>query len=61
MRDLGAIYKRELKSYLCSMVGCVMMAVILAFVGFATTYVNVRMGHPQFEVSLALATVNLFS
>ena len=56
---MGAIYKRELKSYLCSMTGCVMIAVILALVGFFTTYANIGMGEARFEISLILA-VNFY-
>ncbi len=41
------------------MVGCVMMAVILALIGFFTTYANVSMGHPKFEIALIMA-VNLY-
>ncbi len=51
---MGAVYKRELKSYLCGMMGAVMAAVILAFTGFFVTVVNVSNGVANFEYSLIM-------
>ncbi len=52
-----AIYKKEVKSYLYSMIGCVMIAVLLAFVGFFTMIINIAMGDPHFELSLGFLVV----
>lgn len=52
-----AIYKKEVRSYLYSMIGCVMIAVILAFVGFFTTQVNISGKYPAFEYPLAFTVV----
>ncbi len=50
-----AIYKRELRSYLCGMIGCVLVAIILAFLGFFVTVMNISGQQPHFEYSLITA------
>lgn len=50
-----AIYKKELRSYLCSMTGCVMIALTLAFIAFFATIINIYDGTPNFEYSLIWA------
>ena len=52
-----AIYKKEVRSYLYSMIGCVMIAVILAFIGFFTTQINLASAYPAFEYSLGFMVV----
>ena len=52
-----AIYKKEVRSYLYSMIGCVMIAVILAFIGFFTTQINLATAYPAFEYSLGFMVV----
>lgn len=47
-----AIYKKEVRSALCGMIGCVMIAVMLALLGFFTSVENIANGGPRFEVSL---------
>lgn len=52
-----AIYKKEVRSYLYSMIGCVMIAVTLAFIGFFTTQINFRGAYPAFEYSLGFMII----
>ena len=52
-----AIYKKEVRSYLYSMIGCVMIAITLAFIGFFTTQINIRTGYPAFEYSLGFMII----
>ena len=52
---MGAIYKREVKSYFSSMLGCVMIALTLAFIGFFVVILNVRGLRPNFEYSLVFS------
>ncbi len=54
---MKAIYKREVRSYLFSMIGCLMMAVILAFVGFFTRLINLSSSYPSFEYTLGFLVV----
>ena len=48
-----AIYKRELKSYFQSMVGCVFVAVLVAFTGIYFMAYNMTMGYPYFSYTLS--------
>ncbi len=43
-----AIYKRELKSYFQSMVGCVFVAFLIAFTGIYFMAYNLTAGYPYF-------------
>lgn len=52
-----AIYKKEVKSYLYSAIGCVMIAITLAFIGFFTTQINFRSAYPAFEYSLGFMII----
>ncbi len=52
-----AIYKKEVKSYLSSALGCVMIAVTLAFIGFFTAQINFRSAYPAFEYSLGFMII----
>lgn len=52
-----AIYKKEVKSYLYSAIGCVMIALTLAFIGFFTTQINFRSAYPAFEYSLGFMII----
>ncbi len=52
-----AIYKKEVRSYLYSMIGCVMIAVTLAAIGFFTTIINLRSGYPGFEYTLGFMII----
>ncbi len=52
-----AIYKKEVRSYIYSMTGSVMMAVFLAFVGFFTTQVNIAYGYSALEYTLGFLVV----
>lgn len=48
-----AIYKRELKSYFQSMVGCVFVAFLVAFTGIYFTAYNLNAGYPYFSYTLS--------
>ena len=48
-----AIYKRELKSYFQSMVGCVFIAFLLAFRGIYFMAYNLTAGYPYFSYTLS--------
>lgn len=49
---MKAIYKRELKSYFGSVTAYIVIALIIAFVGFVSSVLNLRAGYPNFEYSL---------
>ena len=46
---MGAIYKRELKSYFTGMIGYVFIAFVLLFIGIYTTAYNLKYLYPMFE------------
>ena len=48
-----AIYKRELRSYFQSMVGCVFVAFLVAFTGIYFMAYNMTMGYPYFSYTLS--------
>lgn len=48
-----AIYKRELRSYFQSMVGCVFVAFLVLFTGIYFTAYNLTMGYPYFSYTLS--------
>ena len=48
-----AIYKRELRSYFQSMVGCVCVAFLVAFTGIYFMAYNMTMGYPYFSYTLS--------
>ena len=48
-----AIYKRELKSYFQSMVGCVFVAFLLVFTGIYFVAYNLSAGYPYFSYTLS--------
>ncbi|MCI8835648.1 MAG: ABC transporter permease subunit [Ruminococcus sp.] len=48
-----AIYKRELRSYFRSMVGCVFVAFLVAFTGIYFTAYNLTAGYPYFSYTLS--------
>lgn len=48
-----AIYKRELKSYFQSMVGCVFVAFLIAFTGIYFMAYNLMSGYPYFSYTLS--------
>lgn len=48
-----AIYKRELKSYFQSMVGCVFVAFLVAFTGIYFMAYNLTAGYPYFSYTLS--------
>lgn len=47
-----AIYKRELKSYFTSMIGCIFIAFLTAFTGLYFMVYNLNSGYPYFSVVL---------
>ena len=49
---MTAIFKRELRSYYCSITGYVIAAVLLAFIGIYTMTLNLTYGYPNFEYVL---------
>ncbi len=48
-----AIYKRELRSYFQSMVGCVFVVFLVAFTGIYFMAYNMTMGYPYFSYTLS--------
>lgn len=48
-----AIYKRELRSYFQSMIGCVFVAFLVLFTGIYFTAYNLTMGYPYFAYTLS--------
>lgn len=50
---MGAIYRREVRSYLCGMTGAIFIAFLLCMTGIYMTVYNLMGGYPNFEVSLA--------
>ncbi|HIW41142.1 MAG TPA: ABC transporter [Candidatus Mediterraneibacter vanvlietii] len=50
---MPAIYKRELKSYFQSMVGCVFVAFLVAFTGIYFMAYNLTAGYPYFSYTLS--------
>lgn len=48
-----AIYKRELRSYFQSMVGCVVVAFLVLFTGIYFTAYNLTAGYPYFSYTLS--------
>ena len=48
-----AIYKRELRSYFQSMVGCVFVAFLIAFTGIYFMAYNMTAGYPYFSYTLS--------
>ena len=50
---MSAIFKRELKSYFCSMTGVIFSAFLLVITGIYTVALNLKGGYPIFEYSLA--------
>lgn len=48
-----AIYKRELRSYFQSMIGCVFVAFLVAFTGIYFTAYNLTAGYPYFSYTLS--------
>lgn len=50
---MAAIYKRELRSYFQSMIGCVFIAFLVAFTGVYFTAYNLTAGYPYFSYTLS--------
>lgn len=50
---MSAIYRREVRSYLCGMTGAIFMAFILCMTGIYMTVYNLMGGYPNFEVALS--------
>lgn len=50
---MRAIYKRELKSYFQSMIGCVFVAFLVAFTGIYFLAYNLTAGYPYFSYTLS--------
>lgn len=50
---MRAIYKRELRSYFQSMIGCVFVAFLVAFTGVYFTAYNLNAGYPYFSYTLS--------
>lgn len=48
-----AIYKREIKSYFQSMIGCVFVAFLVAFTGIYFVAYNLNAGYPYFSYTLS--------
>ena len=57
-----AIYKRELRSYFCSMIGYVYCAATILFIGLFFISTNVAQGIPMFAYALlSMMTIMLFT
>lgn len=54
---MKAIFKRELQSYFTSMIGCVFIAVVLAFTGIYFLAYNLNGGYPYFAYALGGALI----
>lgn len=52
-----AIYKREVKSYFQSMIGCVFVAFLVAFTGIYFMAYNLTAGYPYFSYTLSGALI----
>lgn len=52
-----AIYKREIKSYFQSMVGCVFVAFLVAYTGIYFMVYNLTYGYPYFSYALSGALI----
>ncbi len=50
---MGAIYRREVRSYLCGMTGTIFMAFLLCMTGIYMTVYNLMGGYPSFETALS--------
>lgn len=50
---MRAIYKRELRSYFQSMIGCVFVAFLVAFTGIYFMAYNLNAGYPYFSYTLS--------
>lgn len=50
---MGAIYRREVRSYLCGMTGAIFIAFLLCMTGIYMTVYNLMGGYPNFEISLS--------
>lgn len=50
---MAAIYKKELKSYFQSMIGCVFIAFLIAFTGIYFMAYNMTAGYPYFSYTLS--------
>lgn len=58
---MGAVYKKELRSYFKNMIGCIVVAFMLLFIGIFSISLNFKNGYPNFEYSLSsLSFVLLF-
>ena len=53
MRQMLGIYKRELRSYFQSMIGCVFVAFLVAFTGIYFMAYNLNAGYPYFSYTLS--------
>lgn len=53
MSRMLAVYKRELRSYFQSMVGCVFVAFLIAFTGIYFMSYNLLSGYPYFSYTLS--------
>ena len=54
-----AIWRKEVKSYFSGMSGYIIIAFLLAAVGFLFKYLNLQNGVPKFEYTLAQASILL--
>ncbi|MDD3403904.1 MAG: ABC transporter permease [Hespellia sp.] len=54
---MKAIFKRELQSYFTSMIGCVFIAVVVAFTGIYFLAYNLNGGYPYFAYALGGALI----
>lgn len=52
-----AIYKRELRSYFQSMIGCVFVAFLVLFTGIYFTAYNLTAGYPYFSYTLSSSLI----
>lgn len=56
---MKAIYKKELKSYFTTVIGCMFMAILLAVVGLYYYAINLAGGYPYFGYTLSSITMIL--
>ena len=56
---MKAVYKKELKAYFQSIIGCVFIAFLIAFTGIYFMAYNMTTGYPYFSYTLSGSLIGL--